>query len=157
MHYLENYGITQGKGQYYEEAIYGLGLVYNLISDEISTYLGDFGLTPAKLNVLMFIKHQGGKTGISQVEISKKLIVTPSNMTRVLDKLGKEKLIERLAHDGDRRVNLIRVTDKASKLLDAAWPGYKEKLRNLMSGVKQDDQKALAQLIVKWLDTMIAK
>ncbi len=157
MHYLENYGITQGKGQYYEEAIYGLGLVYNLISDEISTYLGDFGLTPAKLNVLMIIKHQGGKTGISQVEISKKLIVTPSNMTRVLDKLGKEKLIERLAQDGDRRVNLIRVTDKASKLLDAAWPGYKEKLRNLMSGVKQDDQKALAQLIVKWLDTFVGK
>ncbi|MBF0384430.1 MAG: MarR family transcriptional regulator [Candidatus Omnitrophica bacterium] len=155
MDYLKGLGIEVGRGNYYEEAIYGTILLYNRINSEIGIYLDQFDLSPAKFNVLMVIKHRGSEEGISQVEISKRLLVTASNMTRLIDKLEDEKLIERFAQEGDRRVNLIRVTQRAAKLLDDIWPGYIEKLKDLMKDMSKEDQIALSGLSLKWLNTLV--
>ena len=154
MEYLKKFGIEAGKGKYHEEAVYGIALLYNLINNEVSAYLNKYDLTPAQFNVLLVIKQQGGREGISQVDISKRLIVTPSNMTRLIDKLEKARLVDRLAHRGDRRVNLIRASEKAVKLLDQAWSGYNEKLEGLVSDLGLDDQRSLSQLINRWLDRL---
>ena len=151
MEYFKNLGFDVGKGRYHEEAVYGVALLYNVINNEISSYLKDFKLTPAKFNVLMTIKHQGSPEGISQVEISKRLIVTASNMTRLLDKLEKEKLINRTAQEGDRRVNIIQISEKGSTLLDKAWLGYIERLKNIINKLDQNDQKLISGLLIKWL------
>lgn len=154
MDFLKRHGFEVGKGRYHEEALYSLALIYSIASNDLSVYLKDFDLTPAKFNVLMVIKHQGKKDGISQVEISKALIVTASNMTRLLDKLEKEGLIQRSAHGGDRRVNLIKISDKGSKLLDRAWPGHEKRLRGLIERLPQEEQKALSGLLIKWLSKL---
>lgn len=154
MGYLKNFGISTGQGRYYEEAVYGIVLLYNLIHDAISKHLGPFHLSPAKFNILMIVKHQGGPDGISQVEISDKLIVTASNTTRLLDKLEQEKLIHREAREGDRRVNVIKISERGSALLDAAWPGYLETLKKLMKEVNEKDQKVLAGLLNEWLEVL---
>jgi len=145
-------GVEGSGDKYYEGAIYGVALLYNLINNDISRHLEQFDLSPAKFNVLMVIKHQGKEEGISQVEISKKLIVTASNMTRLLDKLEQEKLIYRSAQEGDRRVNLIKVTDRAVKLLDAVWPGYVEKMKEVTSVLTTDEQKIFCDIAAKWVE-----
>ena len=152
---LRDFGIDVGKGNYHEEAIYSLALIYNIINNEVSACLKDFDLTPAKFNVLMAVKHQGGVQGISQVEISKRLIVTASNMTRLLDKLEKEKLVDRFAQEGDRRVNIIKITEKGSKLLDAAWPGYVARLKAIINKLNLGDQKAICQLLTTWFGKLV--
>jgi len=155
MNHLKSWGVETGRGKYHEEAVYSLALIFNLVHSEISTYLNNFDLTPAQFNVLMVIKHQGAKEGISQVDISKKLIVTPSNMTRLLDKLEKEGVVSRGVQQGDRRVNVIKASEKGSKLLDRAWPGYQEKLQELLAQLNQTDQKILSGLLLKWLDKLM--
>src|SRR5262245_17599240 len=118
MNYLKTFGIDTDKGKHHEEAIYSVGLLYNLLSAEIETYLQQYGLTAGKLNVLVTIRHQGEKKGISQVEISKHLIVSPANMTKLLDKLENDGFVTRGVQEGDRRVKIIRITAKGEKLLD---------------------------------------
>lgn len=154
MDFLKRYGFEAGKGRYHEEALYSLALIYNIANNALSAFLKDFDLTPAKFNVLMAIKHQGKKEGISQVEISKSLIVTASNMTRLLDKLEKEGFIQRVAQHGDRRVNLVIISEKGSKLLDRAWPGYEKKLRDLIGKLPQEEQRPLAGLLIRWLSKL---
>ncbi len=154
MNYFETFGINVGKGKYHEEVIYSIVLAFNLLNNEMTSYLKDFNLTPAKFNVLMVIQHQGGKDGISQVAISKKLIVTASNMTRLLDKMEREKLIERASQEGDRRVKIIKITEKASKLLDAVWPGYKEKMEELASSLNKDEQKVVSEMLIKLVNNL---
>lgn len=154
MDFLKRYGFEVGKGRYHEEALYGLALIYNIANNALSVYLKDFNLTPAKFNVLMAIKHQGKNDGISQVEISKSLIVTASNMTRLLDKLENEGLIQRAALRGDRRVNLVKISDKGSKLLDRAWPGHEKRLMDLIGKLPQEEQKSLAGLLIRWLSKL---
>ena len=155
MDYLKSFGITSGQGKYHQENVYLLALTYNVLNAEISTYLKDFRLTPAKLNVLMTIRHQGGKEGISQVDISKWLIVTPSNMTRLLDRLEKEGFIQRLAQKGDRRVNIIQITTRGAQVLDRVWPGYLKILEKLSAGLKWNEQRDLSLLMSRWLGILV--
>ena len=155
MRHLESLGIEVEKGTHHKQVIYGVVLLYNLIINEIGSYLSRFHLSPSKFNILIVIKHQGKTEGISQVEISKKLIVSAPNMTRLLDKLEKEKLIEKFSQEGDRRVKLIKITEKGSKLLNDVWPGYTAKLKILLNKIPQEDQKALAHLLSGWFDILV--
>jgi DNA-binding MarR family transcriptional regulator len=147
---LQAFGIEAGKGKYHEEAFYGLLLVYTVIFDRMSRYLDRFGLTPAKMNVLMVIKHQGGEQGLSQREIGRRLMVTPSNMTRLLDKLEREKLIERSGRLGDKRVKVVRVSSKGSQALDQAWPGYMQTMKSVTDTLSLPEQKTVSALLLKW-------
>ena len=149
---LQTFGVYKGKGEHHEEAIYSLALLYNLISSDISNYLKKHKLTIGKLNVLIAIKHHGGETGIPQVEVSKHLIVTPSNMTNMVDKLEKSGLVKRFPLEGDRRVNMTRITKKGIDLLDKLWPEYNEVLRQQMKGLSKDHQKAIAGLLIEWFE-----
>ncbi len=152
MEYLKSFGIDTGDPQ--EEAFYGLVLVYNILFDRVSDYLQDWKLTPAQFNILMVVDKHGKEKGISQVDISKKLIVTPSNTTRLLEKMETEQLIVRSALQGDRRVNLVRVTPKGSSLLDKVWPGYKKTLQEAVEVLNGEDQKQAASLLLRWLNRL---
>ena len=154
--YLKSFGIEVGKGKHHEEAIYSVALLYNLLSSEIERYLQKFGLSAGKLNVLVTIRNRGGEEGISQVDISKNLIVSPANMTKLLDKLEKEGLVTRGAQEGDRRVNIIRITPKGEKLLDQLWPGYLKTLEELGKKLSQKDQKQLASSLMGWVGKLSA-
>lgn len=147
---LQAFGIEQGKGRYFEEAFYGTVLVYTVLFDKVAQYLDTYDLTPAKMNVLMVIKHQGGEEGLSQREIGKRLMVTASNMSRLLDKLEREKLIERAGRAGDNRVKVIRVSKRGSELLDTAWPGYMKTMKEAMDKLSASEQKMLASLMLRW-------
>lgn len=147
---LKRFGIELPKQNYHEAAIYGLACIYLQIDKEISDYLRTFNLTPAKFNALMVIKHQGKDKGLSQVEISRFLIVTASNITRLIDKLEKEKFIERLRRKGDRRVNLVRISKTGSGLLDKVWPGYHSTITQLAALLRNDELNAISELLLKW-------
>lgn len=147
---LQAFGIEAGKGRHDEEAFYGLVLVYTVLFGKVAKCLDTCGLTPAKMNVLMVIKHQGGENGLSQREIGKRLMVTASNMTRLLDKLEREKLIERSGRAGDKRVKVIRVSKRGSRVLDDAWPGYMKTMKSAMDKLSVAEQKMLAGLMFRW-------
>lgn len=157
MGYLKAFGIKPEKQRHFEEISYAVALLYNVLEASVSVYLKPFGLSTGKFNILMVIKHQGQAKGISQVDISKHLIVTPSNMTRLLAKLEREKLIQRSGQEGDRRVNIVTITAKASKLLDEIWPGYLEQLRKFSAGLGGGEQKILSGMLAKWLQGVRGK
>lgn len=157
MDHFKTFGIDVGKGKHKEEIVYGTALVYSIINKSVAEHLKPFSLTPAKFNVLMTIKHSAGKAGISQIDIGKRLIVTASNMTRLLDKLQKEGFIIRTAQEGDRRVNVVMATKKASDLLDKIWPGYVELIDALAQKLETHEQKTLAGLLIKWFDKLNKK
>lgn len=149
---IKKFGVPKGEGKYPEEIIYSLALLYNVISTDITNFLKSYGLSIGKLNILIAIQHHGGEEGIRQVEISEHLIVTPSNMTKMLDKLESDGLVMRLELEGDRRVNLIKITKKGADLLNRIWDKYLVQLKQAVSGLNQDKQKQLAGLLTEWFE-----
>jgi DNA-binding MarR family transcriptional regulator len=128
--------------------------LYSLISDSIESYLKPYDLSIGKLNILIAIKHHGGHEGIRQVQISQHLIVTPSNMTKMIDKLESEGLVTRSALEGDRRVNIVRITKKGVDLLDSLWDGYANLLKSCLACMSKTRQKQLASLLIEWFEEL---
>ncbi len=149
---IAKYGVAQGQGKYHEEIVYSLALLYNIIYQDISDYLAPFDMSVGKFNLLMIVKHRGGDIGLKQVDISRHLILTPSNMTKLIDKLEEDKCVERLAQEGDRRVNIIRITAKGSRLLDDIWPGYEAILKKFSQSLNLSRQKQMARLLTGWFE-----
>lgn len=141
MNIFHELGVREGKNRMNEEVIYNVARAYTIIDNFISKFLETYNLSPAKFNILLMVKHVGKDKGISQQEISKLLLVTTSNMTRMIDKLEKDEYVERIDQKGDRRVNLIRITKKGSDLLNAIWPHYKEKIDKIIGASFSKSEK----------------
>lgn len=140
--------------KFVQTSIYGMYSVYSIIEKEIENYLKQYNLSSSKFNMMMVIKHEGGQKGISQIDIGKRLIVTASNMTKQIDKLITDDLVERFALKGDRRVNLIKITKKGSELLDKIWPGYIKTISNIAGKLSIKERQTLAQILIKWFDSI---
>ena len=136
-----------------EEAklIYTVGILWSQISSRLEIVLSKFDLNIAKFNILMIIKHIGGKDGIQQNEISKRLLVTASNITKLLDKLEKDGMITRNSKENDKRVKLIIITKSASDILDKAWKIYQKEIKSITSKMPATEAKELNGKLLEWL------
>lgn len=146
MSIFQDLGIADAKGRGREEFLYNLAACYSLLEKEISRCLTPYGLSTVKLNVLLIVKHIGGRAGLPQAEIAKRMIVSAGNITRLLDRLQKEELVDRVADPVDRRVNRVRVTKKASDLLDKVWPVYEDCIRKTVCFSKEEIGRVVSDL-----------
>ena len=131
--------------------IYTTGILWADISARLDKILAKVNLNISKFNILMIIKHIGAKDGIQQNEISKRLLVTASNITKLLDKLENEGMITRNEKKGDKRVKLIKITKNASKLLDNIWTEYNSEIENITKSINKKELKTLETMLFKWL------
>ncbi len=149
---LSKFGITHEEGHYHKEIIYTFALLYNIIGNNISNYLSQYNLSTGKLNILIALQRYGKHKGIKQVEVSEHLIVTPSNMTKMIDKMEKEGLVTRSSLAGDRRAKILKITTKGEKLVNDMWDGYIAKLKEAVNVLGKTKQKQLAELLTEWFE-----
>lgn len=130
--------------------IYTIGFLWNDINDKIDKTLKPYDLNSAKFNILMIIKHVGKDEGVQQNFISDKLLVTPSNITKMLDKLEADELITRNDKKNDRRVKIIKITKKGIELLDKVWVEYKETINKLSPKISEKAKENLLSSLIEW-------
>lgn len=82
-------------------------------------------MTYARATALVAI---AANEGITQVELAKHLDIRTPSMTRTLDHLEEQGLIERRAVSGDKRVRSLYLTEKAHAQADRVV-GFTEELR----------------------------
>ncbi len=69
-----------------------------------------YGVSSAQHNVLVLLKEN--KDGLSQIAISRQMVVSRANITSIIDKLEKKGLIRWFADSADRRLFSVRLTKK---------------------------------------------
>lgn len=134
----------------HSKLIYITGMLWNTLNEGLEKTLAQVGLNNSKFNILMIIRFVGGENGIQQNEISKQLLVTASNITKLLDKLETDELITRNNKDGDRRVKIIKITEKGSGLIDKIWVDYNKTVNALTPNMTDDELDALTDKLVTW-------
>lgn len=134
----------------HSKLIYITGMLWNILNEGLEKTLAQVGLNNSKFNILMIIRFVGGENGIQQNEISKQLLVTASNITKLLDKLETDELITRNNKDGDRRVKIIKITEKGSGLIDKIWVDYNKTVNALTPNMTDDELDALTNKLVTW-------
>jgi len=132
-----------------EAVLYNIVRTFTLLNRLFQRHYAQFDVTPAKLNVLMLVKHVGGEEGLPQREIAKRLIISGSDVTGLIDRLEKDGLLARGGASNDRRIKLVKITSKGAALLDRLWPAHMERVESVMSSLSRKEQQHLIALLTK--------
>lgn len=79
-------------------------------------------LSPSQFNVLNLIRNV--PKGMTQIDLSRELIMHRSNVTGLVDRLEKRGLVERQADPEDRRAYRVVLTAKGRELIAEILPVY---------------------------------
>lgn len=130
------------------DVIYALARTTNIVSRQLAKVYKRFGLSIASFNLLMLLKHGKAPDSFTQQALGRRLVVSPSDMTGLLDRLEKKGLVRRIPGK-DRRSNLLQITPKGSKLLDDVWPHHVEVMTRLSRPITRADAARLAKALVR--------
>jgi DNA-binding MarR family transcriptional regulator len=84
---------------------------------------------------------------LSMREISEALHISPRTVTDIADGLEARSLVTRLAHQADRRVTLLHLTDTGRSQLAVASAGAERNARAAVAGLTEADQRTLRRLL----------
>ena len=89
------------------------------------------GLTPRQYQALLAIKGFPGRDSATIGELAEQLQIAHHSAVGLVDRLGAQKLIIRVAGNEDRRQVYVTLTARGSELLDQLANAHKEELRRL--------------------------
>jgi DNA-binding MarR family transcriptional regulator len=102
-------------GRIEEEAFVSLLRTGDLLARRLEGVLKAAEVSPTQYNVLRILR--GAPEGLACGEIGNRMISRDPDITRLLDRLEKRKLISRSRETKDRRMVLARITDDGMKVL----------------------------------------
>lgn len=106
----------------------------------------DHGLTPTQLSVVKLLETVGD---LSLSALSERIRANNSTVTGIVDRMERDGLVRRERDARDRRVWMIRLTDRgrrvAQKVADTPW----ETLKRAIASLAADDQDRLLQIMEK--------
>ncbi len=85
-------------------------------------FFAPWDLSPSQFNVLNVL--YGHPDGLSQSDLSRVLIMHRSNVTGLIDRLERRELVQRTAHDTDRRAYRLFLTPAGLELIQRILPVY---------------------------------
>jgi MarR family transcriptional regulator, 2-MHQ and catechol-resistance regulon repressor len=104
------------------------------------------GVTSSQLGVLEALAHLGA---MSQCALAGKLLLSPSNLTTVLDNMERDGLVRRDRHATDRRVSIVSLTAVGEARLASFFPQHVQRVVQAMSGLDDDELAGFSQLCRK--------
>jgi DNA-binding MarR family transcriptional regulator len=87
---------------------------------------------------------------LKRVDLARRLLLTPSGVTRMLEGLERDGLVERAACTSDLRVTYAQLTDAGREKLEAASCGHSDSVRTLFEDhLAPEEIEALAEVLGK--------
>ena len=138
------------------EAILNLFVASNYLRGKIEMVCNEQGITHSQFNVLRILKgaHPGG---YPRYDIISRMVEPAPDVTRLIDRLIKEGLVERYYSEEDRRLSCTRIIKKGIALLKKVNPKV-DKFISEYSGVLTKTEKAkLSAICEKLYESELAK
>ena len=131
----------------YHKALVNLYYTNNVIGEQFFKILKEFGLAVPQYNVLRILRGEA-PDAVSIGFIKDRMLERNSDVSRIVDRLYKKKLVERKENESDRRQKDVQITQKGSDLLGK------------MTGCEEQEDANLAKLSkkeVKLLNDLLDK
>lgn len=119
---------------------------YLLLDDGDHQVLGRHGLNPTRFAVLKLLDDPAGRR---PVDLTQPLLMEKSSVTRLIDRLVQEGLVQRIADPDDRRSQRLIITPKGVALREQARQFHDRSLDERMGVLDSDEQDRLSDLLDK--------
>jgi len=97
----------------------------------IETRLAEADLPPLAWYDVLWVLERAPETRLRMSELADQLIISRSNVTRLVDRLGRAKLVRRAATEEDGRGASAVLTRKGAERRAAMWPVYRAAIAEL--------------------------
>lgn len=111
--------------------------------------LRKIGQTASRMEALGAILNMEGNP--SQSDVARRLRIEGATITRMVDILSKEGMVERLPDPKDRRVNLLAITPKGEDALRDIFKVYDRLREHILEDISDEEIDELQRLINKML------
>jgi DNA-binding MarR family transcriptional regulator len=130
------------------DAFANLATAYATLTRELSASLvAEHGLTINDYGCLLLLSRAGDE-GMRRIDLANELRLSPSGITRLLDRLEDQGLVGKGACKEDARVSYAILTDSGLDKLRAAAPGHIEEIeRQLADVLDEDEMRTLTELL----------
>jgi DNA-binding MarR family transcriptional regulator len=130
-----------------------LGVAYTAVYRRLTKYMKENNLpiTPDQFRVLT---HLWQSDGLSQQELAMGSNRDKANVTRIIDILEREGIVERKDHENDRRVYQIHLTKKGKALEEAAAECAQATLRDAQKGISKVDMDTCMAVLKKTIENL---
>ena len=131
-----------------QEAILNILVSSNHVKSKIEAVCTKHGITISQFNVLRILNGKYPE-GYPRCDIISRMIDPAPDVTRLIDRLIKQGLVERYASTEDRRLSIARINNKGIAVLNKIKPKIDE-LNSLISGTLNiAERKQLSILLEK--------
>jgi DNA-binding MarR family transcriptional regulator len=127
---------------------------FGALARQMGPYYASFDLTPPQFQMLTVLNRLRGKQ-ITQRRLGKELYVSFPNVTVMLSRLEKAKLIQRTVNTADRRERFVKITPRGRALLKRIWKVQPHQLEKVTTGLTENEQLELARLLNKMIDGQV--
>lgn len=133
-----------------------------LVENEVRARLRTrFDTTLPRFDVLAQLDsaERQGVRGLTMSELSQRLMVTNGNLTGLVERLTRERLVSRAVSPSDGRVQIVRLTAAGKRALDTMTPEHHAWIDGMFADLTDDERTALHGLLGKlrtstrtWID-----
>ena len=121
---------------------------HRLLLEAVENALKNKGLPPPGWYDVLLELYREKNTGLRQYEINEKVLWKKHNLSRLLDRLEKNQLVERHTCVDDRRSNRIKITAEGEKMLKQVWPVYEQSIQeNFGAKLKPEEFIELSRIL----------
>ena len=131
-----------------QEGLLNLFIASNYLHSKLEIVCNNFQITLAQFNVLRILKG-AHPNGYPRHEIIRRMFEPAPDVTRLIDRLIKEGLVERYESKEDRRLSLARITKKGIALLTKINPEVDKFLLDYASMLTKSEKEILSIILEK--------
>jgi DNA-binding MarR family transcriptional regulator len=125
------------------ELLFALLRVQNSLERRSEAFFQPFGLTAAKFNILNLLSINHGR--MDQAKLVDQLLVGKSSISIVLNRMVRDKLIQKEAHPKDKRQTVLLITDKGTRLWGRIAPMYETNVKAVFEVIPPNHRRQFLQ------------
>lgn len=110
-----------------------------------------YGITRTQWTLLTYLSRY---EGVSQTKLAEYMDLAPMTLTRQIDKLEREGLLDRRQDPQDRRTNLIFLTEKSQPLMNHMHEIAVEAKEAALKNFNEDEREILRDYLVRMRENM---
>jgi DNA-binding MarR family transcriptional regulator len=130
----------------YHKTVVNLIFTYNWITEKTKQFFDKGDITSQQYNILRILR--GAGKPLSTLQIRQRMLDKMSDTSRIVDRLVKKELVQKVICKTDRRLVDVTITDTGLQLLDKL-DSYNEQMDAMLGNLTEEDAKMLNQLLDK--------
>ena len=130
----------------YHKTVVNLIFTYNWITEKTKQFFDKGDITSQQYNILRILR--GAGKPLSTLQIRQRMLDKMSDTSRIVDRLVKKELVQKVICKTDRRLVDVTITDTGLQLLDRL-DSYNEQMDAMLGNLSEDEAKLLNNLLDK--------